>query len=220
MRFDAIMFDLDGTLVDTLQDIACVGNHTLEQLGLPVKPVDEYRYLAGQGARWLLQTALGPQHQHLLERGLSIFKPYQVAHGTDHAKPYPGIPELLDEIAARGLKTAVLSNKPDEGTQAVIRALFSRWKFDVVQGQKEGIPVKPDPTSALDIARRVGIPPARWLYVGDTRVDMLTATAAGFYPLGVLWGFRDEAELRESGAKRIVSTAAEILTLLDSPVPA
>ena len=213
--FQGVMFDLDGTLADTLADIANIGNHTLTQLGRPTFPIDRYRYLAGQGARWLVETALGPEHQHLADEGLGILKSYQLEHGMDLTTPYDGVPELLDALIERALKLAVFSNKPHAATVEMIEAKFSRWHFDRVQGATSEYPLKPDPAAGLMIAEKLGIAPERWLYVGDTKVDMQTATSAGFHSVGVLWGFREEAELRENGARAIISHPTDLLALLD-----
>jgi phosphoglycolate phosphatase len=214
-RFAAAMFDADGTLADTLEDIAAAGNHALAQLGRPPLPVPRYRHLAGQGAHYLVSTALGPDCQHLVGQGLALFRAYQLEHGLDHTRPFPGIPELLDEFTRRGLRLAILSNKGDAATRLLAARVFPRWRFDAVAGLVDGQPFKPDPAGALKIARQLSIPPERWLYFGDTDVDMFTATRAGMFAVGVRWGFREEKELRESGAKLIISHPLEVLTLLD-----
>lgn len=213
--FDAVMFDLDGTLLDTLADIAAAGNHVLSHFGrLPI-PVERYRYLAGQGAPYLVEHALGDGLQPRVGEGLDLFKAYQLKHGLDQTEPYPGIPELLDELAKRNLRMAVLSNKPHAATQVAVRSKLSRWAFDAVVGHRpEVAPLKPDPTAAVEICIEMSIPPERWLYVGDTAVDMQTAAYAGMFGIGVLWGFREEAELREAGAKAIVREPMEVLRYL------
>jgi phosphoglycolate phosphatase len=209
------MFDLDGTLADTLADIAAAGNHALSSLGLATIPVDRYRYLAGQGIRQLVIDALGPDHQQLVPQALELARRFQLEHGLDHAGLYPGIAPLLDELTRRKLKTAVLSNKPQPATHLAVTKLLGRWQFDVVAGQNDGFPLKPDPSQALAIAQRLAVPVQRWLYLGDTAVDMRTAVAAGFYPVGVLWGFRPEAELRENGARAVIANPLDLLRLLD-----
>ncbi len=214
MSFDGVMFDLDGTLLDTLADIAAAGNHMLTTLGLPPRPVADYRYLAGQGAPWLVEHALGSEHQHLAEEGLRLLKAYQMVHGLDRTVLYSGISELLDDLAARELSMAVLSNKPHPATLKAVEQKLGRWHFQAIQGHSPGGPLKPDPAAALAIAEATGISPQRWLYVGDTRVDILTAKAAGMFAVGVLWGFRDEPELREAGADMIITHPREISELL------
>ncbi|MCE9590054.1 MAG: HAD family hydrolase [Planctomycetes bacterium] len=210
----SIIFDLDGTLADTLADIAAAANHALAEMGRPTFDVQRYRYLAGQGLHSLMTDALGPGHAGLVPRGMELFRAYYSDHWTDHTAPYPGVPALLDELTRRGVRMAVLSNKPDSATQAMMKHGFARWRFDAVIGQREGKPLKPDPAGALEIAETCGVPAKEWLYVGDTKVDMMTATRAGMFAVGVLWGFRDEPELRDNGARVIIREPAELLALV------
>lgn len=210
----AILFDLDGTLSDTLADIAAAANHALTLLGRPTFETPRYRYLAGQGLHSLMTEALGADHAHLIPRGMELFLAYYAKHWTDHTAPYPGIPELLDELTRRRIPMAVLSNKPHAATLEVMKHGFSRWHFDRVLGARDGVPLKPDPTGALEIATDLNIAPRNWLYVGDTKVDMMTATHAGMRAVGVLWGFRDEAELRDNGASVIICKPKDLLGLL------
>jgi phosphoglycolate phosphatase len=214
-RFDAVMFDLDGTLADTLADIAAAGNYAIAQVGSPPHPVNAYRKLAGQGGLYMIEEALKPEHRDQAARCLVIFRKYQLEHGLDHTAPYPGVPELLDGLTQRGLKLAVLSNKSDQGTRVAVQRVLGKWHFDAVVGQRDDVALKPDPAGALAITRQLGVPVERWLYVGDTNVDMQTAKAANMFAAGVLWGFRDEAELRENGADIIVSHPTELLKLVD-----
>ena len=130
-------------------------------------------------------------------------------------KPYEGVPEMLDEIVRRGLKLAVLSNKPHDFTLKCIEELIGDWPWDIILGMREGVPKKPDPTAAFEVAEQLGVEPAACLYVGDTSVDMQTATAAGFYAVGVLWGFRDRDELESNGAQTIIERPQQLLELLD-----
>ena len=213
------MFDLDGTLADTLADIAASGNYALARLGLPPVPVPRYRYLAGQGAHWLVTEALGPDHAAEIPQAEVFFREYQLSHGIDHTHPYPGIPEVLAGLIQRGLKLAVLSNKPDPATQVAVRAVLGGVRFDAVAGQRAGDPLKPDPNRALAIARQLAIAPERWWYLGDTRVDMETARRAGFFAVGVLWGFRDQPELHAAGAQALIHHPRELLDLIDAAQP-
>ncbi len=218
--FKAVMFDLDGTLLDTLADIASAGNHVLATLNLPQRPMRDYRYLAGQGAPWLVEQILGPDHAAQHAHALSLFQTYLMQHGLDQTQPYPGIADMLDELIRRNLTLTVLSNKPEHATQHAVRQRLGRWRFAAVAGHRHepGAPaVKPDPIGALQIAAQLNIAPANWLYLGDTRVDMLTAQAAGFFAVGATWGFRDEAELRDAGADVIVHHPSEVIALLDHP---
>lgn len=212
--FDAVMFDLDGTLADTLALIADCGNHALRSLGRPDIAQPRYRYLAGQGLRSLMSEALGPADSPLIEQGMDLFREHYEAHALAQTRAYDGVPQLLDALVDRGLKLAVLSNKPDRFTRETVAHLFPRTPFQAVVGERPGVALKPDPAGALRIAAELGVAPHRWLYVGDTMVDMRTAVGAGMFPLGVLWGFRDEPELLEHGAKAIIPTPAELLDLL------
>lgn len=212
--FDAIMFDLDGTLADTLQDIANAANHALTRLGHAAIETPRFRYLAGQGLRNLMVAALGPDHADQIDEGMALFRTYYADHFIDHTKPFDGMSDVLDAVVARGMPMAVLSNKPHPATLLVMDKVFSRWPFASIIGHRPEKPLKPDPASALEIAASLSIPPQRWMYVGDTRVDMETANNAGMFAVAVLWGFRDEAELRESGAKVIVKEPRELLALL------
>jgi phosphoglycolate phosphatase len=214
MKYQAVMFDLDGTLADTLADIAAAGNHVLTQLGRPALEQARYRYLAGQGLEWLVAEVLGTPERGEIERGAAMFRAHYEAHGHAQTKLYPGIADLLDALTSRAIRLAVLSNKLHALTQQVVRDRFSRWNFAAVAGEKTGVPLKPDPTGALAMVSELGIPPDQWAYVGDTRVDMLTARAAGLFAVGVTWGFREEAELRRHGAQAIIHHPMELLDLL------
>jgi phosphoglycolate phosphatase len=213
-RFDAVLFDLDGTLADTLQDIANAANFALGRLGHAPIETPRFRYLAGQGLKNLMIAALGPAHQHQVEEAMGYFRGFYADHFIDNTRPFAGMADVLDELVRRGLPMAVLSNKPHPATMLVMEKVFGRWRFASVVGHKPEAPLKPDPTSAFAIAARLNVPAERWLYVGDTRVDMETAVNAGMFPVGVLWGFRDEPELRASGAKVIITEPRELLDLL------
>ena len=205
------MFDLDGTLADTLADIAAAANHALGQLGHEPIELPRYRYLAGQGLERLITDSLGPEHAGQIDEGMKLFRAFYAEHGMDQTKPYDGVPELLDELVRRKVPLSVLSNKPHPATQTVMEKVFGRWTFDVIFGHRPGAPLKPDPASALEIAQMLKVEPQHWLYVGDTKVDMETATAAGMFAVGVTWGFRDEPELVASGARVIIHEPLELL---------
>ena len=209
------MFDLDGTLADTLEDIAAVTNRVLAELGRPTVETARYRHLVGRGVHRLFTRAMGPGHEDLIPRAAELFELYYATDGQKHTVPYEGVPEMLDALVERDLRMAVLSNKPDDGTQDTVRQVLGRWRFDLVRGDRPPAPLKPDPTSAMAISDELGIAPEHWLYLGDTAVDMQTAVAAGMFPVGVLWGFRDEAELRGNGAEVVIGHPMEVLRLLD-----
>ena len=216
MKYDfrAVLFDLDGTLADTLNDLANATNWALAQVGCPPHPVDSYRYRVGDGARELCARALPADKQELTDQVLRLMGRRYDEHCFDLTKLYPGIPEMVSALAERQFKLAVLSNKPDKFTRRMIAYYFNPSPFAVVRGQLPNVPLKPDPTAAVQIAQELAIAPARWLYLGDTNTDMRTACGAGMHPVGVLWGFRDRAELLQSGAEHILAKPRDVLDLL------
>lgn len=206
----AVLFDLDGTLTNTLEDIAFAMNRALRLHHLPEHPVDAYRYLVGNGAKVLAQRAVG-QRADLAEQVQRDYQAYYETHNLVRTKPYDGIPALLEGLQRKGLKLCVFSNKPHADTCHVVEHFFPGVNFAVVRGQQDGVPVKPDPAGALLVAEELNIPPENFLYVGDTDVDMLCARRAGMHPVGAVWGFRDEAELRQAGAERLAQHPEELL---------
>jgi phosphoglycolate phosphatase len=214
-KFDAVLFDLDGTLLDTLRDIGEACNRVLVERGFTPHPIDAYRYLVGDGARVLLSRALpeGYRDDATIEACLADYIAEYARGWNVHTQPYAGIADLLDALVERGLKLAVLSNKPHPFTVQCVDTFLARWKFHTVRGQTDAFPRKPHPASALDVAHRLGTTPDRVLYVGDTGTDMQTAAGAGMYAVGVLWGFRERRELEAHGAKAIVAHPREVLPL-------
>jgi phosphoglycolate phosphatase len=209
-----ILFDLDGTLLDTLQDIADAANWALTQLGMPTHPLPPYRHFVGEGADVLMQRILPPDRQDLAAECLRLYKLRYADHAFDATRPYPGIAGLLTALTARQVPLAVLSNKPDAATRQVIDHYFPGVPWAEVAGHKPDVPRKPDPAAALAIAARWKVAPALCLFVGDTKIDMATARNAGMTAVGCLWGFRDEQELRDAGAHHILANPAELLTLI------
>ncbi len=208
----AVLFDLDGTLTNTLQDIANAMNRALRLNGLSEFETDAYRYLVGNGAKILAQRAVRDQ-QALAAKVQQDYQAYYETHNQVTTCPYDGIPEMLHHLATMGLKLCVLSNKPHADTQHVVAHYFPDVPFSVVRGQMEGVPIKPDPAGALAIAKDIGIDPADFLYLGDTSVDMNCARNAGMHPVGVTWGFREEAELREAGAEYIIHSPMQAVEI-------
>lgn len=217
MPCKAILFDLDGTLLDTLEDIADATNRALVDNGFPSHPLDAYRYFVGDGIVNLMTRALpeGARDEGTLAACLEALREAYHANWNVKTKPYDGIPEMLDEVTGRGLKMAVLSNKPQEFTKLCVDEQLSQWRFDPVFGMRDGIPRKPDPAGAMEIVRLLGVEPAECLYLGDTAIDMKTAVAAGMFPVGACWGFRPAAELLKNGARVLVEDPLEIPGLFD-----
>ena len=214
MPYHAVLFDLDGTLANTLDDLADAMNWVLSQLHLPVHPVDSYRLKVGDGISMLVRRSLPASRADLLDAASAMMRQRYGEHLFDKTGLYDGIADLLDALTGRHIKLAVLSNKPHPATVDVVSRLLGRWTFDAVRGVMENGPLKPDPAGALAIAAQLKIPPAEWLYVGDTNVDVRTARAAGMFAVGALWGFRDAAELSAAGADVLISQPMELLDLL------
>jgi phosphoglycolate phosphatase len=208
-----VLFDLDGTLLDTLQDLADSTNRCLARLGLPGHPAEAYRYFVGDGVANLALRALPAERRDpaSVEALKQLFNQDYTGHWADKTRPYEGIAGLLDALSERGRPVAVLSNKPHAFTVEMVRHFLGSWSFAAVYGARDSHPRKPDPTAALEIGAAMGLAPAQVLYAGDTRTDMETARNAGMFAVGVLWGFRPRAELEESGAQALVSRPAELL---------
>lgn len=215
MKTRLAIFDLDGTLVDSIGDLALACNTALALRGLPQHSYEAYCGFVGNGIMRLVERAL-PEPLRSPEN-VALVRADFVAYYTDHldvrTEPYPGIPELLAELVRRGVKLAVASNKFQAGTEKVIRSFFPDIRFEAVLGQREGVPLKPDPAVAEEILTLTGIPREQALFVGDSAIDILTAQAAGIRSAGVTWGFRQRTELEEAGADRIVDRADELLDL-------
>lgn len=210
--YKAVLFDLDGTLTDTLADIAAAMNLALQLHELPTWPVDAYRYLVGNGAKVLSERCVR-ERQELSAAVRQTYQDYYETHNLVQSKPYEGVPEMLQALVDRGIRLAVLSNKPDADTKAVVRHFFPQIPFAAVRGQVEGVPVKPDPAGAIALAAQLGLDPGEFLYLGDTAVDMQCARNAGMHPVGALWGFRTAEELRESGAEHLIARPGDLLSI-------
>ena len=216
MRFKAVCFDLDGTLLDTLDDLAYCANKVLSERGFPIHNVDAFRNFVGDGAKMLMTRALPKEarNETLIGECRIDFENIYRECWNRHTIPYHGIPELLTELTKLKLKLAVLSNKPHEFTLLTVDHFLQNWNFDEILGQRESIPKKPDPAGMLEICHKVGLSSEDFLYLGDTATDMKTAVSSGCYSVGVLWGFRNEKELKDSGAQVVIRKPLDLLDLL------
>jgi len=214
-QFKAVLFDLDGTLLDTLRDLANSYNRVLNNMGFPEHPIEAYRTFVGDGARMCITRALPVESRNnrIIDHCLREFRGDYAKHWNIYTKPYNGIPEMLTMLSERDLKMAVLSNKPHDDTRRCVKEYLSRWKFGAIFGQRKMFPIKPDPTAALTIASQFDLESGEFLFLGDTATDMKTATAAGMVPVGALWGFRTLEELQKSGAKATIEKPEELLHL-------
>jgi phosphoglycolate phosphatase len=219
MPIRAVIFDLDGTLVDSLADIAESVNTVLAELGFATHPLASYRSFVGDGMVMLARRVL-PEHLRADDETVASFvKRLKEVYGGRSDRltaPYDGIADLLDALVEEGIAMAVLSNKPHELTVGLVGRLLAAWSFAPVFGERPAVPRKPDPSAALEIAERLGLAPADILYVGDTPTDLATARAAGMPAIAAAWGFRSEAELREAGATRVAHHPSDVLAHLDA----
>ena len=210
MKYSTILFDLDGTLTDPEQGICGSVRYALEKAGKPVGPIESYHKYIGPPLLRSFEVYANATPEEAKQL-LGFYRERFSTVGLFENEVYSGIPELLHALAERGLKLAVLSNKPDADTKNVISHFFPDVPFSVVRGQVEGVPVKPDKAGALLVAEQLGIAPADFLYLGDTKVDMTCACSAGMNPVGVLWGFRTAQELLDNGAKVLIAHPMELL---------
>lgn len=211
-----VIFDLDGTLLNTITDLADATNYALEHHGFPTHPREIYTMLVGNGITRLIERALPEEHRDntTITKMRTAFMDYYSKHLTDFTVPYPGIPELLAHLTARDVAVAVASNKYQEAVTTLIHHFFPAIPWVAIEGQKEGVPTKPDPSIVFQILFQHPTPKADTLYVGDSGVDMETARRACVESVGVTWGFRDRKELEDTHADHIITRADELLTLL------
>jgi len=216
MKTKAIIFDLDGTLLYTVEDIANASNKALQLYGFPVHPIDDYRKMVGHGLTNLVEKALPEKSDpsDVDKVFKELVKQYHLAP-ANHTRPYQGIPEMLDQITAESLRLAILSNKLDSLTRKITENLLGQWSFEVVFGAREGVAKKPDPASAIEIASIMKLQANQITFVGDSGTDIRTALAAGFYPVGVSWGYRSIEDLRSAGAEKIIHHPDQLYSQLE-----
>ena len=208
------IFDLDGTLLNSIDDLGHAANYALEKNGYPTHSIASYPFFVGNGVRRLIERVLPEDARtvNIVDRLLVHFKEYYNEHNTDFTVPYQGIPELLNKLSAHGVAIAVASNKYQQATEKLINRYFPNISFVAVEGQKDNVPVKPDPSIVFEILSKAKMPKADTIYIGDSGVDMETARRACVDSVGVTWGFRPEKELIESHADNIVNSPSEIAT--------
>lgn len=208
-----VIFDLDGTLLNTIDDLGMAANHMLAELGLPKHHLEQYPFMVGNGITKLIERALPAEYRNAdqIAAAREIFLGYYGEHCMDLSRPYPGIPELLQELTARGVKVAVASNKYQAGVSKLIGHFFPAIPWTAIEGQRAARPTKPDPAIVYDIMAVAGVTPGQVLYVGDSGVDVDTAARAGVDCVAVSWGFRPRTELIEHGATRIIDHPFRLL---------
>jgi phosphoglycolate phosphatase len=216
MNYSGIIFDLDGTLLNTIDDLADSMNFVLKQHGFPEHSTEKYKYFVGNGMRMLVERSLpeDERYKKKIDQYLAEIEKEYSKRLNNLTRPYEGINELLDTLRNLGVRMFVLSNKPHPFTKKTVDTFFISDRFDLIYGARTGIPKKPDPYSALEISKLSGIPPSAFLYLGDSGVDMETANKAGMYAVGASWGFRKENELWEYGAKAVINFPMELIPII------
>lgn len=216
MKTKLVIFDLDGTLLNTIGDLAVACNSVLALRGLPQHSYETYCGFVGNGVMRLVERALPEplRTEHTIASVRADFVNYYTEHIDTYTTPYDGVAELLDELVRRGVILAVASNKYQAGTEKLVRRFFADIPFVEVFGQREGVPLKPDPAVVDEILARTGVTRDAVLYIGDSGIDIETASAAGVRSVGVTWGFRNRAELKQAGATQLADRAADILAFL------
>jgi len=212
----AVLFDLDGTLLNTISDLADSMNTVLNNAGLPIHNTEAYKYFVGKGMKNLTYKALPVDYRtddRIEKYEKELLEEYEKRWDIK-TKPYDGIGKMLDMLVCYGIRMSVLSNKTDQFTKKTVKRFLSAWKFEYVFGEREGIPKKPDPMSAIEIAGLMNLNTEDFIYLGDSETDMRTARAAGMYPVGAGWGFRKIKELISSGAKKIINRPEELEDIL------
>ena len=211
----AVLFDLDGTLADSLIDLANGVNRAIASKGLPTHEVKAFKYFVGDGIPKMIERALPEEHRNadMVNEIKNIFLPYYAVHYADNTYAYEGMPELVNTLKQQGFIVAVVTNKEQAMANEVVTSLYGDV-FDLIFGKRDGIPAKPDPTAALMAMEELGVTPQECVFIGDSGMDVATAVNSGAVPVGELWGFRKEDELLANGAKYIISKPSELLDII------
>ncbi|MBD3390708.1 MAG: HAD-IA family hydrolase [Chitinivibrionales bacterium] len=217
MRFRAVVFDVDGTLLNTLDDLADSMNAVLAAMSFPQHATDDYRYFVGDGFVNLARRALpkGARDRGTVQECVTRVREEYRKNWKNKTRPYYGIPKVLNWLKDNGIQSAVLSNKDEEFTRTAVTTLLPHWNFVSIRGATDDLPLKPDPKAASLVAKELGRAPSKILYVGDTKTDMKTAVAAKMYPCGALWGFRTREELEKAGAKEVFEKPLDVIRFLE-----
>ena len=217
MKYKAVIFDLDGTLLNTLSDLGNAVNRVLSSNGFPIHRIDSFRHFVGNGALKLIERALpeNRRSEELIVKCYNEFRKDYGRHWQVDTSVYNGVEDMLGTLCDLGIRLSVLSNKPHEYAVKCVESFLSNWPFEFVLGQKDAIPKKPDPAGALMISRQMGISPENFIFIGDSGVDMKTGNAAGMFPVGALWGFRPKEELIQAGAKVLLNDPFDLFPFLE-----
>ncbi len=214
MKFNAVIFDLDGTLIDTIEDIKDSLNIPLQKAGFPIYSTDSYYYLVGDGIREMVEKALPENKKKLTEEFVEKFREEYQQRWKLKSHLYSGISEMLNSLFKMNFTIGILSNKPDDFAKIMVKTLLPEWNFSVVRGHQVGVPIKPHPASSLKIIRELNLQSEKTIFVGDSNIDIFTAKEVGFFPVGVSWGYRTEQELLNAGAKLILNKPNELIQFL------
>ncbi|MBQ4516095.1 MAG: HAD family hydrolase [Clostridia bacterium] len=219
MQFKAVIFDLDGTIINSLEDLCDSVNYVLENHGFKTHTLDFIRMTIGNGMRNLIRDSLPAEcraDDNLVDQYTSELKEYYLSHWNVKTRPYEGMEELFSYLNQNNIPLCVLSNKADKYTNIIVNHYFSDFKFTAVCGEKPGIPIKPDPAAALAIAKDLGVNSSEILFLGDSAQDIITAKNAGMFAAGALWGFRDEKTLLRAGADSIFEKPVDLIPFLEN----
>ncbi len=210
MTYKAAIFDLDGTLVNSLEDLADATNYALKSFNQPEKELQAFPQMVGEGTRTLIKRALDNENPELIEKVLLKMREKYMQICLNKTRPYKGLVEVVTEFAKRKIKLAVLTNKDQKMAEKIVSHFFDGF-FQIVKGTTDAVPVKPEPFEALQVLAKLGVKPEETIFVGDSKTDMQTAKAAGIKAVGVSWGFRDKKELTEAGAEKIIDEPSQLL---------